>query len=275
MTPTQPNVPQDRVPAGSEAGLEAADQQEVTRLCVESAVMLMQHGAESTLVESVARRLGEALGVERIEVAIMANAITLTSLHEGRCITTVRRIQDHGINMHVVTEVQRAMLCVEEGSLDRAGYRKHLSEIHPYRYPRWLVVLGIGLSCACFARLAGADLASCGVVFVASSVAMAVRQQVSAMHFNPFIAFFASAFVATSIAGWGAILRIGATPRPAMAASVLLLVPGFPLINAVSDMVKGYINTGLSRGMMAILLSLATCGGILLAMTAWKVWGWL
>ncbi len=276
MTPTNPSDSEGRTSSGRPPRqLAPAEQQEVTRLCVESAVMLMQHGAESALVETVARRLGEALGVERIEVAIMANAITLTSLHEGRCITTVRRNQDHGINMHVVTEVQRAMLEAEEGRLGCADYRTRLAAIRPYRYPRWLVALAIGLSCACFARLAGADLTSCAVVFVASSAAMAVRQQVAAFHFNPLVTFFVSAFVATSITGWAAILRIGATPRPAMAASVLLLVPGFPLINSVADMVKGYINTGISRGMMAILLSLATCGGILLAMTVWRVWGWL
>ncbi|VDZ81113.1 putative inner membrane protein [Salmonella bongori] len=34
------------------------------------------------------------------------------------------------------------------------------------------------------------------------------------------------------------------TPTVAMAASVLLLVPGFPLINSVADMFKGHINTG-------------------------------
>jgi uncharacterized membrane protein YjjP (DUF1212 family) len=60
-----------------------------------------------------------------------------------------------------------------------------------------------------------------------------------------------------------------------MASCVLLLVPGFPLINSISDMVKGYINTGLSRGMMAVLLGASTSAGIILAMTVWNVWGWL
>jgi len=63
--------------------------------------------------------------------------------------------------------------------------------------------------------------------------------------------------------------QIGAMPRIAMASCVLLLVPGFPMINSVSDMVKGYINTGLSRGMMAVLLGSATSAGIFLAMTVW------
>lgn len=260
-------------------------QREITRLCIETGLMLLQHGAESALVESVTRRLGLALGVRSVEVAIMANALTVTTLSENHCITTVRRNEDRGINMHMVTEVQRAMLAVEAGELDRLGFRTRIESIKPQRYRRWVVALMIGFSCACFARLAQMSLPATedrswdwfglGLTFAASSMAMLVRQWFAARHFNPLVNFFASAFVATSIAGQGVIYKLGLHPKIAMASCVLLLVPGFPMINSISDMVKGYINTGLSRGMMAVLLGAATSAGIILAMTVWNVWGWL
>jgi uncharacterized membrane protein YjjP (DUF1212 family) len=250
-------------------------QREVTRLSVETGVMLLQHGAESALVENLMRRLALALGVPRAEVALLANAVVLTTLSEGHCITTVRRNEDRGINMHVVTEVQRAVLDAEAGTLDAAGYRVRFEAVRPLRYPRWLTSVLIGLSCACFARLAGADWTSCGVALVAAGVAMAVRLQLARLHFNPMVNFFVTAFVATSVAGQGAIYQIGGAPRVAMASCVLLLVPGYPLINSISDMVKGYINTGLARGMYALLLSAGASAGILLAMSVWKVWAWL
>jgi len=252
-----------------------AEQREITRLCIHSGLLLMQHGAESALVENVMRRLGVALGVRSVEVAIMANAITVTTLSGGNSITTVRRIEDRGINMSVVTETQRMMLQTEAGELDLEQATQRLAQIHAYRYPRWLVVVVIGLSCACFARLAKADLTACGVTFVAASLAMAVRQQLAHWHFSPLVNFFVTAFVATSLAAQGLIYELGSTPKIAMAASCLLLVPGVPLINGVSDMVKGYINTGISRVSMAVLLTLSTCTGIVLAMSVWKVWAWL
>ena len=244
-------------------------QREITRLCIETGLLLLQHGAESALVESLTRRLGIALGAQSVEVAIMANALTVTTLSENHCITTVRRNEDRGINMHVVTEAQRAVLALEAGELDRAAFRERLAEIKPQRYPRWLVAFTIGLSCACFARLAGADWAGCGLTFVASAVAMLVRQVVAARHFNPLVTFCVTAFVATSIAGQGVLYQIGVVPKIAMASCVLLLVPGFPMINSVSDMVKGYINTGLSRAMMTVLLGASTSAGIVLAMSIW------
>jgi len=254
--------------------LDEPAQREATRLCVQAALMLMQHGAESALVESVARRLGVALGVDSVEVAIMANAVTVTTLCGGHCVTTVRRNEDRGINVHIVTEVQRTMLDLEEGRIDRGSVAARLDQIRPERHPRWIVALAIGLSCACFAALSKGDLPTCVVVFVASTLAMAARQLVAPLHFNPLVTFFAAAFVATSVAGVAVLWDIGTTPRVAMASSVLLLVPGFPLINGVSDMVKGYINTGISRLVFALMLASATCGGILLAMTVWHTWGW-
>ncbi|HET6437176.1 MAG TPA: threonine/serine exporter ThrE family protein [Anaeromyxobacter sp.] len=255
--------------------LAEEDQRETTRLCVETALLLMQHGTESAVVENMVRRLGLSLGVERVEAGIFANSVVLTTLSERRSMTTVRRSEDRGINMHLVTEVQRAVLSVEAGELDGAGYRTRLEGLFPFHYPRWLVSLAIGLSCACFARLAGADWAGCGVVVLASSAAMGLRQGVARLRFSPLVAFFAAAFVATSIAGLSELMGVGETPRIAAASSVLLLVPGFPLINGVSDVVKGHWSTGVARLVFATLLSAATCTGILLAISLWQLWGLL
>ena len=59
----------------------------------------------------------------------MANALTITTLSVDHCITTVRRNEDRGINMHIVTEVQRAMLDVEAGELDCASYRARIEAL--------------------------------------------------------------------------------------------------------------------------------------------------
>jgi len=274
---SSPTTPDATPPKG---GPTVSDQREITHLCVQTGLLLMQHSAESALVENVTRRIGIALGARSVEVAIMANAITVTTLCEGKSMTTVRRNEDRGINMHMITEVQRALLDVEAGTLDMGGYRKRLFGLTPIRYPRFVQVLGIGLSCACFGMLAGADFHSSLLIFTASACAMWVRLMIASLHFNPLVNFFVAAFVGTSIAiqgilHQGALHLEGLSPKVVMASSMLLFVPGFPLINGVSDMVKGYINTGLSRLMWALLLAAATCAGIMLSMRIFNVWGWL
>ncbi len=102
---------------------------------------------------------------------------------------------------------------------------------------------------------------------------MIVRQEIGHRHFNPLLNFAATAFVTTLISAQAEIYQIGNLPTVAMASSVLMLVPGFPLINSVADMLKGHINMGIARFVMASLLTLATCLGIVAAMSVTGIWG--
>ncbi|VFS47847.1 Inner membrane protein YjjP [Budvicia aquatica] len=85
-------------------------QRDITRLCIQCALLLLQHGAESTLVEQLSFRLGKALGVDNVESSISANAVVLSTVHHGHCLTSTRKNIDRGINMHMVTEVQRIVI---------------------------------------------------------------------------------------------------------------------------------------------------------------------
>ena len=55
---------------------------------METALLLLQHGAESAVVVQMAQRLGVALGIESVECALTANAVLLTTLSKQHCITT-------------------------------------------------------------------------------------------------------------------------------------------------------------------------------------------
>ncbi|WP_428772861.1 threonine/serine exporter family protein [Vibrio sp.] len=250
-------------------------QRAISRLVAKAGQMMLAHGAESTLVGDIMRRIGLASGMSEVEVALSANALTVTTLMNDHCITTTRSCADRGINMRVITQIQRICIMMEKGILDYDLAKKKLDAISPERYNRWLVVWMIGLSCASFSRLAGGDWSVFAMTFIASAVGMVVRQEIGHRHFNPLLNFAMTAFVTTLISAQAVIFAIGNLPTVVMASSVLMLVPGFPLINSVADMLKGHINMGIARFVMASLLTLATCLGIVGAMGVTGVWGWM
>lgn len=253
----------------------ASKQRAVSRLIAQAGQMLLAHGAESTLVGDLMRRFGIAAGMDEVEVSLSASSIVVTTVYQEHCITTARRCPDRGINMRVITQVQRICIMLERGIIDYSMAKQKLNGISPERYNRWLVVVMIGLSCAAFSRLAGGDWVVFAMTFLASSTGMVVRQEIGHRHFNPLMNFAATAFVTTVVSAQAVIYDLGNAPFVVMASSVLMLVPGFPLINAVADMLKGYINMGIARFVMASLLTLATCLGIVAAMSLVGVWGWV
>lgn len=249
-------------------------QRVISRLIAQAGQMLLAHGAESTLVGDIMRRMGLASGMDEVEVSLSASSLVVTTVYQQHCITTARRCADRGINMRVVTQIQRICILMERGLLDYSMAQHKLERITPERYNRWLVVIMIGLSCAAFSRLAGGDGMVFLMTFIASAIGMMVRQEIGHRQFNPLLNFAATAFVTSLISTQAVIYQLGNKPTIVMASSVLMLVPGFPLINSVSDMLKGYINIGIARFVMASLLTLATSLGIIAAMSVTGVWGW-
>lgn len=103
---------------------------------------------------------------------------------------------------------------------------------------------------------------------------MFIRQTLTLRHYNPLIVFAITAFVASMVAGLAVKYELGNDPQIALASSVLLLVPGFPLINSLADILKGHINMGIARWTLATVLTFGTCLGIVFALSFLHIADW-
>lgn len=256
--------------------LSYEEQTKITRAIIKAAVLMLEFGAESRLVELTAQRLGKALGVDSVEMSLIPSAIVLTTLsnNQSQSVTTTRRAHHKPINMSIVCDVQKMCNDVEKNKHQVEYVFNTIKEIKPKHYNRYLVVIMVGLSCASFAYLYGADLMAFILTFFASSTAMFVRQELAKRKFVMIITFAITAFVATCIAGLAEIYKLSNTANIALSASIILLAPGFPFVNSVLDAVKGYLAMGWGRWMQAVLLSIATSLGVILAFSLLNLKGW-
>ncbi len=248
--------------------LEREELRDVIDLSLWAGQLLLQHGAESERVEETVHRLGTALGCDWMDILVSPNAIIVTTTSADEFRTKTRRVIPIGVNMTIVSAVNRLSRRVENGELDRFTVRSELRRITdaPPHYNRWTVVLVVGLACAAFSRLFDGDWPVFFVTFAASSTAMFVRQELHKQHFNPLLITAVTAFIAGMIASTATVLKLSATPQVALAASVLLLIPGAQLVNAAEDSIKGHMVVGLVRGISGIFVALAIALGLLLAM---------
>ena len=267
--------------------LNYAQQQRITRLCIRCALLLMQYGAESVVVVDLTKRLGVALGIDGVECGLSFNAVTLTTLYQGRCITTVRNTIHQGINVSILVQIQQIILKAELDQHSRQappspdaqdalidGIEQDFDHMNRTSYPNNLMSFFVGMSCASFAYLNGGTLMMSLITLIASFVAMRMRVYLLAKHFNPFVVVIITAFTATLLAASAYFLDLGVNADIAVAASVLLLVPGFPIINALSDILKGYMNMGVGRWMFATMLTLSACVGIVITLIFLQIPHW-
>lgn len=240
---------------------------DVISLSLWAGQMLLQHGADSKRVEETVHRLGTGLGCDWMDILVSPNAIVASTINNHQFRTKVRRVPSLGVNMHIIAAVSNLSYRVTRGELDRFGLRRELMYIDKLapNYDRRTIIVAVGLACAAFSRLFGGDWIAFIITFVASALAMFVRQELTRYYFNPLLVTTITAFIASFIASVASLLQLTTTAHTALAASVLLLVPGVPLINSAKDLIQGHLVTGITRGVAGLLISLSIAIGLSLA----------
>ncbi|MCB9009095.1 MAG: threonine/serine exporter family protein [Ardenticatenaceae bacterium] len=231
--------------------------------------MLLQHGATSQRVEESVHRIGTGLGCDWLDILVSPNVITITASSGSEFRTKLRRVTSLGVDLGKVTALNDLSRRIISGEVDHFQARTELKKIDqmPRSYNRWLVVIMVGLACAAFSRLFGGDWIIFGITFGASAVAMFLRQELTQRYFNPLLVVVTCAFVAGCLASTAGLFKLSNQSEIALAAAVLLLVPGVPLINAAQDLIRGHLVTGITRGVTGLLISLAIALGLLLAIS--------
>ncbi len=254
--PTTPHKP----PLAYEALRDVID------LALWAGQMLMQGGAESQRVEETVHRLGTGLGCDWMDVLVSPNAIVVTTTSGNEFRTKTRRVVRLGVNLWMVSAVNRLSRRVNEEKLDRFQVRSELERIDATapQYPRWLVAGMVGVGCAAFSRLFGGDWPIFAVTFVAAFLTMLLRQELQHWNWNPLLTVVVCAFVGGVLAG--SAVSFGMQPEVGLISAVLLLVPGVHLLTSAEDLLQGHLVTGLVRGVHGLLISLAIAMGLLLAL---------
>ncbi|MGA8054995.1 MAG: threonine/serine exporter family protein, partial [Burkholderiales bacterium] len=176
--------------------------------------------------------------------------------------TRVARVPIVGVNLNILSEVEQLLGRFQQGQVTPAQLAPELERIAilPHHYSRGVIVAASGLACAAFCRLFGGDWAALAITGVAAAVAARVRIELNQREANYFLVALLTALVASLLAS-GA-LWFSETSQSALTASVLLLVPGVPLINAGVDILRGYISAGLARATTSLVVFLGIALGL-------------
>jgi uncharacterized membrane protein YjjP (DUF1212 family) len=243
---------------------------DVIDLALWTGKLMLEHGASAPRVERTVELVGTSLGCDQLDILVSPNVIMATTSEGLQFRTKARRVAALHVNIARVANLGDLVRDVSTGRCGRQKLRERLEAIASSEpeYSRLTAVVMVGLACAAFSRLFGGDWPTFGIVWVAASAGMAVRQVLAARRYAPVLNVLAVSFTASLISAFAAGLVHTSTPEHALAASVLLLVPGVPLINAFEELVRGYSLMAVSRGVQGLAISLAIALGMLVA-TSW------
>lgn len=227
--------------------------------------LMLQSGAETFRVEETMTRILKTSGQERTEAIAYATGIMMTlDGKDSGVISMVVRIGDRDTNLGQVCEVNNIsrFYCAGKISLEEAYQRlKAIRGIK--RYPDWVVTLCAIVTSAAFTLLLGGGVYDClfaalygvlQVVFLFLNRMIRINRFMLNMITAFFVAFMTEALVIFS--------NLPINQELLIAGSIMPMLPGVSLTNALRDTLQGDYMSGMVRTIEAFMVAVSIGIGI-------------
>lgn len=233
-------------------------------LALDAGRMLMEAGASAKSTERLVTQFATGLGAERVELRIGYASLAITLGIGGNGITRMRKISALGVNQRLDQALRGLAERVAKRELTLAQTHAELNRLatEQPRHPAWVVALAVGVAGAAFGRLLAADWLAIGPIFGAATLGQLLRRELIQRHVNHFFCATLVAFLGATLGGWGAQWAGSSTVMTAMLASILLLVPGVPAVNAQTDILEGHPTLGSARAVTVVMTLVFMAAGL-------------
>lgn len=243
-------------------------------------------GAETRIIVQTTERVAKAYGYDSTDVIVSPESISIC-LHIGeKTYIDVIKNKIIGINMHKLTLLTDLCLRAEHGQISVEEFANELKNLKSSSYHLVTLIFAISAATSAFAIINGGSFKIACVGFFSGFVTILIKQILHKCKLFSMFIFMASGFVATISSILLSKLFSFLLPdvfqfQPeetllVMIVSILMLVPGFPFVNGILDIFKGYTLMGISRLMTTFIIIASVCVGITVALelVSWSIWQW-
>ncbi len=236
---------------------------DVLGVALRAGQLMMENGANAQRVELVVARVAHALGADRVDVQANPSGLIATAAAGRDHRTRILRVTKTGIDLNRMACVRALADRLEVTPAHPDEVREELERIAAAGrlYPLWLTALLVGVACGSFALLFGGGPREALAAATGAGVGEALRGLLGKRFSGRLIITFVISACASAIA-LGLATLLAADLRIAMAASVLLLIPGVLMVSSVGDLLRGYAVSGLARAAIAGLVVLTIGAGL-------------
>ncbi len=230
--------------------------------CLLAGRLMMEAGAETYRVEDTMARMAETQNLPSTHSFVTPTGILFSpgSPHHTKLV----RIKDRTTDLEkvaLVNDVSRK-LTTGDYTLEVAFAKLQEIEKANVMFPQWLQILAAAIASGCFLVLFNGLWIDVPIALGAGGFGYFVVIKMQALTKVKFFAEFISSLVIALIAFGSIKVGIGTELDKIIIGSVMPLVPGLLITNAVRDLMAGHFVSGLSKGAEAFLTSFAIGAGV-------------
>lgn len=234
-------------------------------------LLIMENGGETYRVEETITRMGRAYGLENVESFAVPSGLFISyRLSDGTVETAVKRVRRGESNLTRVDWVNGISRRVEQEKLSPAETMAELKKAEGLALPDWMIPLGAGLSAAGFTWMFGGGWLEVAVSFVTGLAVQLGDVALGRMNHRSQVTLLLNSLLTALIPLLLTLAMPGLRTEPVIGGALMPMLPGLTMTNAVQDMMRGDMVSGMTHGMQALMTAALVAGGVLVADTLFR-----
>ena len=224
--------------------------------------IMLESGAETYRVEETISRICIAYGAHTADSFVIPTGIMVTITYYDEVATLVKRITSRGVDLNKIDAVNDLSRRIQLESIDLCDLNKDLIKIsNEPRYSHFITLLCSSIAAGCFSIMFGGDLKdffSTCLIGAVIKIVMIIFQKLNINEF--FVNSFCGGLCAI-LAVMFLKLNLCSNLDKTIIGSIMLLVPGLIITNAIRDTIAGDFLSGITKASEAFLIAVSIAVG--------------
>lgn len=226
--------------------------------------IMLKNGAETYRVEDTIERICKSrMNIKYADAFVTPTGIFVSLEYKGEMMTYLIRVKNIKIDLNKIDLVNQFSREFVDSTMSPSEGIVRLKEINKIKNysPKTKVLFG-SLACAFFTLLFGGTFMDFLSTYMISLIVLIIISEIDKFKMTFFLNNFIGAALASFLSLVSTIIGFGENMDIIIIGSIMALVPGVAITNAIRDTISGDFLSGLSRGMEAIFSALAIAFGV-------------
>ena len=240
--------------------------EQVAQLASHAAQIILENGAETYRVEDTVFRICQSYGYQA-EVIALVTCVMLSVSDGEQHISTLRRVSKRSMNLFRVNMINDLSREIARNQMDVGSAWKALCDIKiSDAFGAKHIPIMAGLAAGFFALVFGGGAIHFALALACGYTTQILFMLIGDIHYSPVLLNLLGGIVCSLLTMIG-FYAFGLTPTDieiTLSASIIPLISGLMMTNAMRDTLRGDYISGMARGMEAMMIAVMVSIGICL-----------
>ena len=250
------------------------DINKIVHLAADAGRIILENGGETYRVEDTISRICNAYSLHQAESFVTPTGIMLsvTDIY-GQTISIVKRIKTRTVDLEKISRVNDLSRNIKARGLTAENVKEELQRIDSIKkYSRKTIILFSAFSAAFFTLLFGGGISDFVISFFTGGIIKWFSISLSYIKINDFFINIIGGAIAALLALLAVNLGLATSVDKIIIGSIMLLVPGLSITNAIRDTISGDLVSGISRALEAFLIAVGIAVGSGIVLRFWFIY---